>query len=87
MRRRLALAVLCLMALMNAHAGASILGFAGSDSSSWTGLANGKVGDYQWSVKVKRPEGPAGAGPEGALRPCLLVGTKWEVGTYSFRRS
>jgi hypothetical protein len=86
MRRRLALAVLGLMALMNAPAGASLLGTVGSDPS-WIGLAKGQVGDYEWSVKIKRPEGPAGAGPEGALRPCLLVGTKWEVGSYSFRRS
>ena len=57
------------------------------EHNSWIGLAGGQVGDFQWSVKVKRPEGRAGAGPQGAMRPCLLVGTKWEPGSAGFSRS
>lgn len=55
--------------------------------NAWIGLAGGHLGDYEWTVKVKRPEGPAGAGPQGALRPCLLVGTKFEAGPSGFSRS
>jgi hypothetical protein len=55
--------------------------------NDWIGLAGGKVGDFQWSVKAKRPEGAAGAGPQGALRPCLMVGTKWQPGSAGFSRS
>jgi hypothetical protein len=55
--------------------------------NSWIGLAGGHLGDYEWTVKVKRPEGPAGAGPQGALRPCLLVGTKWAPSATGFSRS
>jgi hypothetical protein len=56
-------------------------------ASPWVGLANGRLGDYRWTVKIKRQEGRAGAGQDGALRPCILVRTKWEVGDYNYRRS
>jgi hypothetical protein len=55
--------------------------------SPWVGLANGRLGDYLWAVKIRRPDGRAGAGHEGALRPCILVRTKWEVDDYNYRRS
>ena len=58
-----------------------------SSPASWTGLAGGKVGEYLWSVKAKRQGGEAGAGPQGAQRPCLLVGTTWEISRFSYRRS
>lgn len=57
------------------------------EHNAWIGLARGQLGDFQWSVKVKRPEGRAGAGPLGALRPCMLVGTKYEPGSAGFSRS
>jgi hypothetical protein len=53
----------------------------------WLGLADGQVGEFQWSVKVKRPEGTAPAAVDGSLRPCILVGTKWQMSSYSYRRS
>jgi hypothetical protein len=51
------------------------------------GLAGGNVGSYRWMVEAKRPNGPAGAGQLGTRRPCLVVGTKWRIGPYSYRRS
>ena len=51
------------------------------------GLAGGGVGSFHWSVEAKRPDGPAGAGEQGAERPCLLVGTTWRIGPYNYRRS
>jgi hypothetical protein len=59
---------------------------AASSSDAWTGLDSGRLGDYVWEVKAKR-QGGAGGGEEGAQRPCLLVGTTWELGPYNFRRS
>jgi hypothetical protein len=53
----------------------------------WLGLADGQVGEFEWSVKVKHPDVPAATGVDGALRPCLLVGTKWQLSSYSFHRS
>ena len=35
-------------------------------------------------MKTKRR---TGGGPAGAHRPCLLVGTTWQVGPFDFRRS
>jgi hypothetical protein len=73
--------------------GALLLSFPAVSASAafarnaWIGLDGGHLGDYEWSVKVKRPEGPAGAGPQGALRPCLLVGTKWAPGPGGFSRT
>jgi hypothetical protein len=73
------LAVLALAAFSPANSAA--------DSHRWLGLDDGRIGDYLWSVKIKRPEGAAGSGNEGALRPCLLVGTKFEIGAFNYRRS
>jgi hypothetical protein len=74
------LAAIAVAACTAALAGAAAPG-------SWTGLAGGRVGDYLWTVKAKRQGGEAGAGPLGAQRPCLLIGTTWEIGPYSYRRS
>ncbi len=60
---------------------------AGTGPSPWVGLGGGKSGDYLWAVKAKRPAGPAGVGPEGARRPCLVVGTLWRVSPFSYHRS
>jgi hypothetical protein len=74
-----ALAVACLLALASP---------AGADEASpWLGLGGGRVGEFQWSVKVKRPASTPPSGVDGALRPCLLVGTKWQIGSFSYRRS
>jgi hypothetical protein len=51
---------------------------------SWTGLDNGRVGDYLWEVNAKRKPG---AGTEGAQQPCVQVGTTWELGPFNYRRS
>lgn len=69
----------CLLALAAPGAGAS------GETNPWLGLAGGQVGQFEWSVKVKRP--PSAAGLSGEQRPCLMVGTKWEQSSYSFRRS
>jgi hypothetical protein len=45
------------------------------------------MGDVQWSVKVARAAGTAGAGPSTARRPCLQVGTKRERGRFDYDRS
>ena len=52
---------------------------------AWVGLDNGRVGDYLWEVKAMRRQGAAGQA--GAQRPCLMVGTTWELGPYNYRRS
>lgn len=58
-----------------------------SDSGLWVGLAGGRMGDVQWSVKVARSAGTAGAGQSGAARPCLQVGTKRERSRWDYERS
>lgn len=55
--------------------------------NKWVGLDSGRVGDFLWSVKAKRPDGPAGNGPQGANHPCLLVGTTLELGPLAHLRS
>jgi hypothetical protein len=71
-------AAVCLLTVTAPAAGAA------EEPSQWLGLAGGQVGEFEWSVKVKRP---ASAGGAGEQRPCLMVGTKWELSSYSFRRS
>lgn len=51
------------------------------------GLGGGRLGEYLWNVEAMRQDGGQGTGPGGAQRPCLLVGTKWQVGPLNFRRS
>lgn len=58
---------------------------AASQHGPWVGLDNGRVGDYLWEVKTKRK--PQGSRNGAARRPCLLVGTTWQLGPYNFRRS
>ncbi len=53
----------------------------------WVDLADGHLGDYTWTVKAKRAGGDAGAGPQGARRPCLSISTTRPVGAYSYSRS
>lgn len=77
---RLGLAAFALLALAVAPA-------AAAKPRPWTGLAGGQVGDISWSVKAKRSAGRDGAGRGGTRRPCLLVGTKWQVGPFDYRRS
>ncbi len=57
-----------------------------SSTDPWTGLDSGRVGEYYWEVKAKRQPG-AGSGRVAAHRPCLLVGTTWELGPFNYRRS
>jgi hypothetical protein len=49
------------------------------------GLDKGRVSDYLWEVKAMRRQGSTGRA--GAQRPCLLVGTTWELGPFNYRRS
>lgn len=58
-----------------------------TDSGPWVGLAGGRIGDVQWSVKVARPPGAASAGSSTARRPCLQVGTKLERSRFDYLRS
>jgi hypothetical protein len=82
-RTTIAAAILGLTSLIfAAPAGAGVFG-----QSGWIGLAGGHLGEFEWAVQVKRPDGPAGAGPQGALRPCMLVRTKWDSSPTSFSRS
>jgi hypothetical protein len=53
----------------------------------WLKVGSGSAGSYRWWVQMKRPDGTAGEGRLGALRPCLLVGTKWVRGPLEFERS
>ncbi len=75
------LAALVFLALAAAPAAGEAPG-----ESPWVGVATGRVGDVLWSVKVA-PAGSAGAGQQGARRPCLQVGTKWQLNRYDFQRS
>ncbi len=60
---------------------------AGSPSkpTPWVRLAQGRMGDVLWSVKLARPAAGVGSGP--TRRPCLRVGTKWELNRYDYQRS
>jgi hypothetical protein len=73
----------CLLAISGS---AALARASAPDPGPWVGLDSGRVGGYEWSVKVRRPGGPAGAGPLGARRPCLLVGATWPVGRLSYGR-
>ena len=54
-------------------------------SSAWVVLDSGRQGDYLWSVKAIRSGGPDAAGSQSdARKPCLLVGTKWLRGRFSY---
>ena len=54
-------------------------------SSAWVVLDSGRQGDYLWSVKASRSGGPDAAGSQSdAHKPCLLVGTKWLRGRFSY---
>lgn len=82
---RIALKPLVAVLTLAALAGAATA--SAGEAYPWLGLADGQMGGFQWSVKVKRPKAPAPTGVDGARRPCLLVGTKFEFSSYSFRRS
>jgi hypothetical protein len=58
---------------------------SGATAGNWVGLDKGRVGSYLWEVKTKRK--PRSGGPAGSKRPCILVGTTWQLGPYDFRRS
>jgi hypothetical protein len=61
---------------------------APSASNAWVTLDSGRQGDYIWSVKARRSAGTAEAGSQSNSRPpCLLVGTKWLRGPFSYGRS
>ncbi len=66
---------------------AATAGAAPAVAGPWLGLAGGDVGSFHWSVEAKRPDGPVGSGHQGTQRPCLLVGTTWRTGPYSYSRS
>lgn len=51
------------------------------------GLGGGRLGDYLWSVEAMRQDGTGASDSSTAQQPCLLVGTKWQVGPFNFRRS
>jgi hypothetical protein len=47
-------------------------------------LESGQVGIYRWAVKVKRPASRTSTGLGAERHPCLLVGTKKQVGRFNF---
>jgi len=55
-----------------------------SDPGLWVDLAGGRMGGVQWSVKVARSAGTAGAGQSAARHPCLQVGTKHERSRWDY---
>lgn len=75
-------------ALLLALLGGAAMATAKADGSRETvGLGGGRLGEYLWKVEAMRQAGGPGSGPGAAQRPCLLVGTKWQVGPLNFRRS
>ncbi len=56
------------------------------DNQGWGVLDDGRLGDYEWSVKAKREGGPAIAGSRTARPPCILVGVQREMSPFSLRR-
>lgn len=74
-------AVLAAMLVLACSAGASA---KSTPTREPIGLGGGRLGDYLWNVEAARQDGN---GPGAAQRPCLMVGTKWQVGPLSFRRS
>src|SRR6478752_2228105 len=44
------------------------------------GLGGGRLGEYLWNVEAMRQDGGPASGLGAAQSPCLLVGTKWQVG-------
>jgi hypothetical protein len=82
--RRARFGVLLLSAAVVAVTAA--IAHASGPQGNWVAVASGKVGDYQWSVKLRRPANGPGADQAGARRTCLLVGATWPVGRYSFSR-
>jgi hypothetical protein len=75
------------LALIALAAAAVAPASAGETTRGWLDLAGGHLGEYRWTVETKRPDGAVGAGRRGTRRPCLLVGTVWRTGPYSYRRS
>jgi hypothetical protein len=67
--------------------GAAMASAKAQASRETVGLGGGRLGEYLWNVEAMRPAGGPGSGPGAAQRPCLLVGTKWQVGPLNFRRS
>lgn len=43
-------------------------------------LAEGRVGNFDWSVRASRLTGPAGLGTKGRRRPCLAVAAGRSIG-------
>jgi hypothetical protein len=78
--RSVALVVLGVLCFAATASGASTSSLEGR----WLGLGGGDVGAFHWSVEAKRSDG---AGPRAKRSPCLLVGTTWRTGPYSYRRS
>ncbi len=66
-----ALAALSLIALLSVPVASA------APAGPWVGLDGGRLGDYLWSVKTGQP----------SQRPCLLIGTTWELGPFNFHRS
>jgi hypothetical protein len=56
------------------------------DGSGWGVLENGRLGEYEWSVKAKREGGPAIAGSRRSRPPCLLVRIERQFGPFNVRR-
>ena len=83
MNRALKKIALTAVAVMAMSACAAIA--APGASSAWVVLDSGRQGDYLWSVKASRSGGPDAAGSQSdAHKPCLLVGTKWLRGRFSY---
>jgi hypothetical protein len=60
---------------------------AGPGRTPWVGLGKGRMGDVLWSVKLARPSVDSRPAAQTARRPCLRVGTKWELNRYDYQRS
>ena len=76
------LAILCLLAIS-----ATLARATASQPSPWIELGSVSQVNFLWSIKAMPGEGPTGAGPLGAQRPCLLVAASWRTGQLEYHRS
>jgi hypothetical protein len=56
------------------------------DAQGWGVLENGRLGEYEWTVKAKRDGGPAASGSRTARPPCLMVRIQRQVNPFNVHR-
>jgi hypothetical protein len=84
--RGVALAALAAISALLAMAAAAAWA-SGADAGSSVDLARGKLGPYEWSVRVEGTGGRAGAKRARAQSPCLSVTALLRRGRFDYRRT